>query len=404
MDLVRSFATPGHEPIACVELHTVGMPTRIIVKGYPEISGTLAEQKAEALEQHDAIRQRILSEPRGHFDMFGAILRPHTELTKSHKAHMGVLYIHPDGYSNMCGHATIALGRFLVDTHDLEVFPQRDQLKYDPTTGTSLVVLHTPGGLVEVTVPTNSDGSRSDPTRPITFEAVPAFALTTDYTLPIKPENRWPELGRRDSINVSFAYCSAFSCQVSIQELGFPHDGLQSRPMLEALRFATSQVRRTINSNEEYRSLLKVPGKPGLDRCIFGVMVVDKAWGTAHEGTRGGETGLYFFGKGHIDRSPTGSMAAARAAVAFAKGELSIGDSWTYHSLVSNSTSTSPGLVATILRLVTSNGVSYEDHEPSARPVIVQIKGYASYTGFHTFVYEEHDHLPRKGFLLSRLE
>lgn len=43
--------------------------------------------------------------------MYGAVL-----VEPDHpEAHIGVLFMHNEGYSTMCGHATIALGRYLVD-------------------------------------------------------------------------------------------------------------------------------------------------------------------------------------------------------------------------------------------------------------------------------------------------
>lgn len=57
-----------------------------------------------------------MQEPRGHEEMYGAILRPNTVLVEAGMTEMGVLFCHNSGYSTMCGHASLALGRFLVDT------------------------------------------------------------------------------------------------------------------------------------------------------------------------------------------------------------------------------------------------------------------------------------------------
>lgn len=391
-----SFPIFTHEPISAVELHTVGMPTRIITKGYPNISGTLAEQKAVLAKDHDHLRKRIICEPRGHSDMFGAILRPYTEHTYSQEANIGVLYIHADGYSNMCGHATIAVARFLVDTHDKDVFPQRSRLPYDPTTRTVQVVLHTLGGLVEVTVPTVIDGSRSDPSRLISFNAPPSHALATDLDVEIPAEHRWPELGPHQSITVSLAFCSAFSCQVTLDELGFPADTLRGRIDFQPLKYAAKQIKEVINGHKAYRDKLKLPGV-SKEGTLYGVMVVDKAHGLPHTDIRGAETGLYFFGDQHIDRSPTGSIAAARIALAVRKGEVSIGESWTYHSIVSNMSKKCPGLVATAIREETTN----EEESTRSKPIVARIGGHASYTAFHEFVVEDDDFLlDEGGFLL----
>jgi trans-L-3-hydroxyproline dehydratase len=83
--------------------------------------------------------------------MYGAVLRQQTELTESGEADIGVLFMTNEGYSTMCGHATIALGRFLVETHDLTVFPRRESLQLDAETQTVALRLHAPSGMVNVT-------------------------------------------------------------------------------------------------------------------------------------------------------------------------------------------------------------------------------------------------------------
>jgi trans-L-3-hydroxyproline dehydratase len=176
MDIVESLSAECYDSITCVDMHTTGEPTRIVISGYPSLTGTLFEQRTRARTHHDNIRKCLLLEPRGHFDMYGAVLRPVTELTRTGKAHIGVLFMTNDGYSTMCGHATIALGRFLLDTHDKTVFPNRDNVKYDPATKSATLKLHAPCGLLDVTVPVTIDGQKSDPSRPVTFVSVPSFA------------------------------------------------------------------------------------------------------------------------------------------------------------------------------------------------------------------------------------
>ena len=102
----------GKMLIKTVEMHTGGEPLRIIISGYPEISGETILEKRRYLKHHlDHLRQFLIFEPRGHFDQYGALLvKPdHPE------AHLAVIFMHNEGYSTMCGHAIIALGRFAVD-------------------------------------------------------------------------------------------------------------------------------------------------------------------------------------------------------------------------------------------------------------------------------------------------
>ena len=98
--------------IETVEMHTGGEPLRIITSGYPEIIGdTILEKRRYVREHLDHLRRLLMFEPRGHFDQYGALLvKPdHPE------ADIAVIFMHNEGYSTMCGHAVIALGRFAID-------------------------------------------------------------------------------------------------------------------------------------------------------------------------------------------------------------------------------------------------------------------------------------------------
>ncbi|HUG75197.1 MAG TPA: proline racemase family protein, partial [Acidimicrobiia bacterium] len=95
--------------IRTVEMHTGGEPVRIVVDGYPSIPGdTILDKRRYARDHLDHLRQLLMFEPRGHADMYGAI-----PVEPDHPdADLAVLFIHNEGYSTMCGHATIALGRW----------------------------------------------------------------------------------------------------------------------------------------------------------------------------------------------------------------------------------------------------------------------------------------------------
>ncbi len=93
--------------LSTVEMHTGGEPTRIIVDGWPAFAGrTLLDKRREAKERFDHLRRGLMLEPRGHDGMYGALL-----VEPDHpEADLAVLFMHNEGYSTMCGHATIALG------------------------------------------------------------------------------------------------------------------------------------------------------------------------------------------------------------------------------------------------------------------------------------------------------
>ncbi|GLA26502.1 hypothetical protein AnigIFM63326_003662 [Aspergillus niger] len=160
--------------------------------------------------------------------MYGAILRPSTELVESGDAHIGVLFTHNGGLSTMCGHATIALGRFLIDTHDVTVFPKRKELVVEGATQTVVINLHAPCGLVRITVPVKetADEIKSDPSRAVSFLSTPGYAAATNLVLPIPPEIRWSELEGREDIALDVSYGGAFYALINMRELGFASTGL----------------------------------------------------------------------------------------------------------------------------------------------------------------------------------
>lgn len=123
MDVAQVLENPtrGGEAIKCIDMHTTGEPTRIVDSGFQNPTRTLLGQREQAVSQHDHVRRRIMLEPRGHTGMYGAVTSAETELVQSGDAHIGVLFTNNGGFSTMCAHATIALGRFLYGIADPQV-------------------------------------------------------------------------------------------------------------------------------------------------------------------------------------------------------------------------------------------------------------------------------------------
>ncbi|KIW68541.1 hypothetical protein PV04_04480 [Phialophora macrospora] len=394
MDIARKLQQPENKPISCIEMHTCGEPTRIIIDGYPNATGTLLEQRTQARQKYDHIRRRVILEPRGHYDMYGAVLRPNTELTQSGQAHMGVLFMTNNGYSTMCGHATIALGRFLLDTHDLNIFPRRNDITWDPKARIAHLNLHAPCGLLRLRVPVTPDGKASDPSKPVSFVSVPSFA--TGIRVPITIGHPWPQLGREDaaqaSISVDFAYGGAFYAFVDARSLGFK-EHLQDIDMRE-LNKATECLLRCIRDQPELTSYYRHPEEPELS-FLYGVIVTDSVLRQGKP-VLNAELGVCFFADQEIDRSPTGSGVAAREALAYCKGERGTGVAWSYHSLVSNC-DLGPPFVGTI-EIADSN-----TRQIKTAQVYVRVNGQAFYSGFSTFSVEREDPLGDSGFVFTKL-
>ncbi|KAJ5458600.1 hypothetical protein N7475_009988 [Penicillium sp. IBT 31633x] len=399
MEIPQFLQAPGPiKPITCVDMHTAGEPTRIVWDGIPPLTGTLLEQRAQAKSHFDEFRRVLMLEPRGHYDMYGAILRPETELVSSGKADMGVLFMHNEGLSTMCGHATIALGRFLVDA-DEKIFPRRKQLEYEPVSRTTRLNLHVPCGVVEVTVPTLVSG-KSDASRPVSFVSVPSFATAISLQVSVPEKFRWAELRGRDTVTVDFAYGGAYYCLVSAEELGFP--GGLGDVKLQEMDQATKLLKEFLITNPDLQYLTQ-DTRTAEEGFLYGVMITDTRLGhaSASEGTAAAraqsdasseETGLCFFANQQIDRSPTGSCVAARVALAHAKGSLGHGEKRIYDSLVTRAYKGLSGFVGSVFD-VSSNG--------KQQSVQVSVEGYAYYTGYHSFVIEKEDGLGVDGFSIK---
>ncbi|KAE8149608.1 putative proline racemase [Aspergillus avenaceus] len=387
MDVFTTLQNANHK-IHCIDMHTTGEPTRIIYN-FPPLTGTLLSKRDQAKEQHDHIRKRLMLEPRGHDGMYGAIIIPETELVESGEADVGVLFVHNEGYSTMCGHATIALGRFLVDTHDLGVFPRREKLELDEERRSVRLNLHAPCGLVRVTVPTTPDGRKSDPEREVEFLSVPSFAPALQLRIPVPDELRWPELRGRDSIVVDVSYGGAYYALVDVQELGF--ESLKAVD-LDATSRCVQKLHPYLKTRPEIISAIRHPEDPRLS-FLYSVMIVDGQTGVHPEGM---ETGLCYFAANQIDRSPTGSCVAARVALAYEKGVRKAGQKWAYNSLVSNhfGTGSFTSEIAGEESLVDADG-------KPMRAVTVKVGGRAFYTGAATFMVEDADEVSRNGFTMG---
>lgn len=350
------------------------------------------EQRAQAKERFDQYRRFLMLEPRGHRDMYGAILRPETELVKAGEADIGVLFMHNDGFSTMCGHATIALGRFLIDCDDEQIFPRRKMLKYDAETQTTSIRLHVPCGVVNVSVSTLPTG-KSDPSRPVSFISVPSFATGISVTVRLPEDNRWPELNGRGSITADFCYGGAYYCVISATELGFPQ-GL-SEDYIQRLSYATALLKKTVNESPEL-SYLTRHIQTAEQGVLYSILIVDDT--KRDQDPPNSETGLCFFANQQIDRSPTGGSVAARISLTYAKGDISLNKQRNFNSLFTGANKGLRGFVGSAFEVLNTEGEA--EGSRGYNCVRVKVEGYANYMGYSTFVAEKADGLGVDGFLL----
>src|SRR5215475_12327294 len=159
---------PANSPliIDTTEMHTGGEPVRIVTSGYPPIAGdTILAKRRYVRENLDHLRRLLMFEPRGHFDMYGVIpVEPDLP-----EADLAVLFMHNEGYSTMCGHAVIALGRWAVDSGLVSL--------REPETP---VAIQCPCGLVRARVQIENGRAGA-----VAFESVPAFAFALDCAVEV---------------------------------------------------------------------------------------------------------------------------------------------------------------------------------------------------------------------------
>jgi 4-hydroxyproline epimerase len=94
------------QEIHIIDSHTGGEPTRLVMRGFPDIGGgSMADQREALRQQHDQWRRACLLEPRGSEVLVGALYCPPV----SPDATCGVIFFNNTGYLGMCGHGTIGL-------------------------------------------------------------------------------------------------------------------------------------------------------------------------------------------------------------------------------------------------------------------------------------------------------
>jgi proline racemase len=274
--------------IAATDYHTAGEPFRIVAEGAVDIPGvTVAERRERAArsEEVDRVRRLLCHEPRGHADMYGGFLVP----PDGEGADLGVLFWHKDGYSTACGHGTIALGAWAVDSGRVPA----------PADGEVDVTIDVPSGRVVARVRRRAGAVES-----VAFRNVPSFVVA-----------RGVQAG---DVEVDVAFGGAIYAFVPARRLGLrvvPHD-------LTGLIAAGRRVKRALEGSEVARH-------PDDDRLsgIYGAVLHDEL-GPLHQ------RNVAIFADGEVDRSPTGSATSARTALLAADGALGGGQTWRNDSIV----------------------------------------------------------------------
>lgn len=330
--------------IKTVEMHTGGEPVRIVTHGYPDIPGqTILDKRNYARDNLDHLRKLLMFEPRGHADMYGVI----PVAPDAAGADMAVLFMHNEGYSTMCGHAVIALGRYAVD--------QGIVAATEPETS---VIIQCPCGPVTAHVEvTNGKSGR------VRFESVPAFGFVREQT--VVTANYGP-------VDVDIGYGGAFYAVVAADQFGLNVRTSKTGDLVDAATRVSNAVKQQVK--------LHHPDSEDL-AYLYGTILTDGQ--DIH--TLIPTANICVFADAQVDRSPTGSGVTARIALQHRRGLIELGQPRTFESV------TGAQFTGTAIR---------ETECGDFKAVIVEVAGEAHYTGENTFTIEDDDKIGA-GFLLS---
>jgi proline racemase len=330
-------------PVRTVDYHTAGEPFRIVTAGVPELEGRrILDRRRWAKENLDDVRRLLVNEPRGHADMYGCFVTPPDD----DWADLGVVFFHNEGYSTACGHGTIALVTWAIDSGRIAV---------EPGSSTVSVTVDVPSGRLACEARLDDEGK----VEAVRFRNVPSFVLARDVTVRTS----------RGPITVDVAYGGAFYATLEAASVGL---GL-TRADLPQLIALQRELRPALE-----RSLQVVhPAERDL-AGIYGVIFWERI-GPAEQ------RNIAVFADGEIDRSPCGSGTSARLAVLHDRGELAIGEPFRHRSLVDSA----------FEAWVVDEGPAVGRH----RSVITEVEGSAYRTGESMFSLDPRDPLGT-GFLL----
>jgi len=354
--------------VEVLDYHTGGEPFRIVTAGLPEIEGgTILERRRWFREHADGVRRLLMWEPRGHADMYGGVLVP----PDHEEAVCGVLFLHNEGYSTMCGHGTIALATALVESGAVSVSVAATRFGIDA-----------PCGLLSAEARVDPDelrSARAEGRTPrvheVAFENVPSFAAALDATVSV------PGFGE---VRFDVGYGGAFYAVLPARRMGLDLARERTPELVAAARALVDAARAAIRAGGPVAGALGVrhPLEDDLS-FLYGAILTGPADDPSHH-----DRNLCVFAEGEVDRSPTGSGVSARLAIEHARGRIGTGREMAVESILGRDSV----FVGRIVRTERWGGLD---------TVVPEVRGSAHVTGRASFVLDADDTIG-EGFLLPR--
>lgn len=326
--------------ITTIDMHTGGEPLRVFTSGLAPIEGrTVLEKRRHFRQQYDHIRTGTMWEPRGHADMYGAVITP------SQDADFDVFFLHNEGYSTMCGHAIIALTKLVLETGLIRKEGNNPQL-----------IINVPAGTVHAQA-VIQDGKVGL----VSFRNVPSFAYLRDQHVEVAG------LGR---VRFDVAYGGAFYALVEAQPLGLELTPQFVNRCIELGRRIKLAVMESFPIKHPFEEELSF---------LYGAIFTGPALAASHHSRN-----VCIFADGEVDRSATGTGVCARAALHYAKGDLQLQEEITIESIVGST-----------MRVQVVERTKFGPYDA----VIPQVSGTACITGRNEFYFDPDDPF-RDGFIL----
>ena len=333
--------------IRTIDYHTAGEPFRIVAKPPVEIVGdTVANRRVYAMAsaEVDGLRKLLCFEPRGHADMYGCFITPPDD----DGADFGVLFWHKDGFSTACGHGTIALGVWAIESGKVAIDPS----------GVTDVVIDVPSGRVTARVHTKGAVIES-----VDFVNVASYHMHSDISVDTS-------LG---ALTVDVSFGGAIYAQLDVAQIG-----LSVTPERYGEIIAIGREIKWALNDSEYA---EHPTDPRLSG-IYGTIVYEDLAPDADGLKR--QRNATIFADGEVDRSPCGSGTCARLATLVEKKQLKIGEVLKHDSIVDSQ------FLGVAKAQVTSDGYD---------AILPQVTGTAYKTGESVFTVDPRDPLT-PGFVL----
>ncbi|MEO1626274.1 MAG: proline racemase family protein [Bacteroidota bacterium] len=329
--------------IQTIDMHTGGEPLRVILEGFPPPDGrNVLAYRRYLRDEHDHLRKALMHEPRGHADMYGCVLLPPNDPGGD----FGIVFLHNEGYSTMCGHAIIAIVKLAVERKWVEVKEPETVLHIDAPCGRIKAFASVANGRVGK----------------VRFHCVPSFVLHQQARLNV------PDLGE---VVFDIAYGGAFYAYVDAPSLELELSTQNYSQIMSAGR----RIKQAIIDS----SLPIVhPLEPEMS-FLYGTIFIGPPLQHPVDSRN-----VCVFADGEVDRCPTGSGVSGRMALHHAKGEIGLGEEMTIESI------TGSLFMGSVVELS-----SCGDHQA----VIPQVSGTAYVTGQHTFLIDPDDPF-KEGFFL----